>query len=443
MPGCPLRQWNIRRPGIPKGQNRKHWNAVTALKEPTTAEKMIKGLELCIPVLMGIFVFLNPFPHTTAVKEVCFYAAAFLSFVLAGFRKIDFSFRSPLTVPFVLFALWAFIGLFFALDRENSIHDYQTHLLKYLALYFILINAFHTRERLFRLSGIIIVSATLFSIGEIVYSYGILGRGISAKLVTGTPEVAVNWVGIIVIPAAILALRNVVTSQRRNVRVVSLVCCLSALAVCVMTQARSALLALFLSAAVLFFRNRKVLLACLGILLVFSMTPSMRARFTDMESVVARLSTYRITYQVIKDYPVMGIGFGMETYGNGKHIDLEAYSRRIPEKYRVYIYTDPHSMPFSVAVRTGLVGFALFLYILFASFRMGWERIRQGKDDQWGRPLMAALVAVLTIGLFEPFFSHVPEVIFFTLLAMITVVWKWGEPRAVQRGKQPLPAGPR
>jgi O-antigen ligase len=161
------------------------------------------------------------------------------------------------------------------------------------------------------------------------------------------------------------------------------------------------------------------------------MTPSMKGRFTDMESIFARLSTYSITYEVIKDYPVMGIGFGMETYGNGKYIDLEAYNKRIPEKYRGYIYTDPHSMPFSIAVRTGLIGFVLFLYLLYTSFKMGWISIRQGKDDQWGVRLISALVAILVIGLFEPFFSHVPEVVFFTLLAMITIVWKWGDIRAV------------
>jgi O-antigen ligase len=401
-------------------------------KELTTREKVFKGLNLCIPVLMGLFIFLNPFPHTTAVKEICFYSSVVMILILACFRRLDFSFRSPLTIPFLLFALWAFIGLFFALDRENSIHDYQTHLLKYLAFYFILINYFHSRERLFYLSGIIIISATLFSLGEIVYSYGILGHALSTKLVTGFSEVAVNWVGIIAVPAAIFSLHNIINEHRWKVKAVSVICCLSTFAICMLTQARSSVLALFLSVIILFFKNKKIMVACLAIVLIFTMTPSMKGRFTDMESIIARLSTYSITYEVIKDYPVMGIGFGMETYGNGKHIDLLAYSKKIPEKYRVYIYTDPHSMPFSVAVRTGLVGFVLFLYILFASFKMGWISIRQGRNDQWGVRLISALVAILVIGFFEPFFSHVPEVIFFTLLAMITIVWKSGDIRAAQ-----------
>ncbi len=86
------------------------------LNERSTREKIFKGLNLGIPALMGLFIFLNPFPHTTAIKEICFYSSVVMILILACFRKLDFSFRSPLTIPFLLFALWAFIGLFFALD---------------------------------------------------------------------------------------------------------------------------------------------------------------------------------------------------------------------------------------------------------------------------------------------------------------------------------------
>ena len=402
------------------------------LKGPMTREKILEGLNLCIPAFMGVFIFLNPFPYTTAVKEICFYGAVIMLLFLACFRRLEFSFRSPLTIPFLLFAAWAFIGLFFALDKQNSVHDYQTHLLKYLVFYFILINYFRSRERLFNLAGIIMISATLFSIGEIVYFYGILGNPLSVKLVTGLPEVAVNWVGIIVIPAAVFSLHNVIAEDRRHLKAVSVICLFSTFAICMLTQARSTVLALFLSITILCFRNKKIMMACLGIVLIFTMTTSINDRFTDVEPIIGRLGTYCITYEIIKDYPIMGIGFGMETYGSGKHIDLQAYNKRIPEKYRGYIYTDPHSMPFSVAVRTGLIGLVLCLYILFAAFRMGWTSIRQRKDDQWGRRLISAFVGVLVIGFFEPFFSHVPEVIFFTLLAMITIVWKWSDIRTEQ-----------
>jgi hypothetical protein len=302
-----------------------------------------------------------------------------------------------------------------------------------MVFYYILINYFHSRERLFYLSGIIIVSATLFSIGEIVYFYGILGHTLSTKLGTGIPEVAANWVGIIALPAAIFSLQNIIAENRLHVKAVSIICLFSTFVICILTQARSVVLALFLSVIILCFKNKKIMVACLGIILIFTTMTSIKDRFTYENPIIAlRLGIHYITYEIIKDYPIMGIGFGMETYGSGKYIDLKAYNKRIPEKYRGPIYTDPHSMLFSIAVRTGLIGLALFLYILFASFKMGWISIRQGKDDHWGRRLISAFVAVLVIGFFEPFFSHVPEVVFFTLLAMIAIVWKLGDIRAVQ-----------
>ena len=403
------------------------------MNELTKREKIFKGLNLGIPALMGLFIFLNPFPHTTGIKEICFYSSVVMILILACFRKLDFSFRSPLTIPFLLFALWAFIGLFFALDKENSIHDYQMHLLKYMVFYYILINYFNSRERLSYLSWIIIVSSTLFSIGDIVYFYGILGHTLSTKLVTGLPEVAVNWVGIIVVPAAIFSLHHIMVENRLYVKAISVIALFSTFTICILTQARSTVLALFLSVIILCFKNKKIMIAGLGIMLILTAMPSLKDRLTERDTILRRLSIHYLNCEIIKDYPVMGIGFGMEAYSSGKYIDLEAYSKRVPEKYRsLSIYSDPHSWPFSIAIRTGLIGLALFLYMLFACFKMGWISTRQGKDDQWGRRLIAAFVAVLVIGFFEPFFSHVPEVVFYTLLAMITIVWKLGDIRAVQ-----------
>jgi hypothetical protein len=82
------------------------------LSEQNTRENTSKILTLCGPVLMGIFLFFTPFSHTTAIKEICFYLSVFIVLILICFNKINFSFKSPLTLPFALFTIWAFIGLF-------------------------------------------------------------------------------------------------------------------------------------------------------------------------------------------------------------------------------------------------------------------------------------------------------------------------------------------
>ena len=396
--------------------------------EQSTKEKIFKILNLSVPILMGIFIFFNPFSHTTSIKEICFYSSLFIVLLLIFFKKIDFSFKSPLTLPFVLFVIWAFIGLFFALDKGNSIHDFRAYLLKYLVLYYILINSFNSRKRLVGLSWIIIISATIFSIGEIYYFYFMLGNSFSAKLVTGLPEIPVNWVGFITIPAAIFSLHHIITASNLYVKTISFISLFPLCILSVLTQARSVTLALFLSVIILCFKNKKILIACLGIILIVIYISPLKNRLIHANPITGlRLDINYTTLEIIKDFPIIGIGFGMQTYRNGKHINLEEYNKRVPEKYRQSsIHNDPHSMLPSIAVRTGLIGLALFLYILFVFFKMCWNCIRHGKDDfikNWGSCVAAMFVAVVVIGIFEPFFSHVPEVVFYTSFAMITTLW--------------------
>ena len=99
--------------------------------------ELSKFLEQSVPVLIGIFIFFNPFPHTTAFKEICYYTAVFFTIILVSSKKTNFDFKSPLILPFGLFVFWAFIGLFFALDKKNSIHDFYSHLLRYIILSFL------------------------------------------------------------------------------------------------------------------------------------------------------------------------------------------------------------------------------------------------------------------------------------------------------------------
>jgi hypothetical protein len=65
-------------------------------------------------------------------------------------------------------------------------------------------------------------------------------------------------------------------------------------------------------------RERGVLIATtvLSSILVITLTP-LKNRFTaDTVLRNERISTNLVTWEIIKDYPVFGIGFGMQTYDN-------------------------------------------------------------------------------------------------------------------------------
>ena len=421
--------------------------------------------------LMGIFIFFNPFPHTTSIQEISFYLSVFLVVlgIIAG--KIPFSFKSPLSLPLILFTLWAALGLIFALDKENSLHDFYSHLLKYLMLYYMLINAFNSKKRLEWLSWIIIVSATLFCVGALGYEYLILGENEeTTRFGVRFVQNHTNLMGVITLFAAILSTHHLAEKRRTwPYRSLFVFCLLALLAVTVLTQSRSNFVAMGMVAVILLSKYKKALLAFAVIfVLIVCLTP-MKERFFLSESkidskasILHRISIAYISCEIIKDYPIFGTGFGIKTFQNRKVIDPKAYNARLPKKYRMdvwaqrfphlkayeeelrknsgtdegspgesgiieYLFKRPHNMFLIIGVRMGLVGLLFFLYLWFIAGKMCWKAMRHGTNDflkGWGHCVMAAYVMFLVKGSLDPIFTHLTEVALFTILAMITIVWK-------------------
>ena len=390
--------------------------------------KLFESLNQSIPILLGIFIFFNPIPHTTSIKEICFFLSVFIVLVLLLFKKTKFSLKTPLLLPLGLFVGWAFLSIFFAVNKENSIHDFFSHLLKYIVLYYILINFFNSRKRLVALSWTIIISVSIFSIGGLFYYYFILGNSLATRYAVGLfPEVPINFIGIVTVFAIILSLYHIFKDINLYQKAVLIICLLPLFAATVLTQSRGTLIALTLATIVqLFPRNKRTVVVFLvGMLFVVAVSP-IKNRFT-FNSIFhnERISINYITNKVIKDYPITGIGFGMLTFVND--IDVVAYSKGVPDKlYTKYIHT-PHNMFLSIAVRVGLVGLALFLYIVFVFGKMCWQCIKYGKDDfirNWGHCSVSAFVAFFVIGIFEPvFLFHVTSIVFYVICSMITILW--------------------
>ena len=153
-----------------------------ALLSQLKNRQILALLNICIPILVGMFIFLNPYPHVTAIKEITFYGSVLLLLVLIFLKKEDFSLRTPLSIPFLLFVIWGFFGLFFALNKGNSIHDFFVHLIRYLLIFYLLFNFFATKERLLILIWTIIISTAVYSAGMLIDFYVMQGYNLSTKL---------------------------------------------------------------------------------------------------------------------------------------------------------------------------------------------------------------------------------------------------------------------
>lgn len=392
-------------------------------------ERIFSFLMATVPVLLGIYVFLIPIPHATTIKEICYYLAVVLVFVLVYFRRISFHQHTPLVVPAVIFLSWCVFGFFFAVNRENTLHDLYVHLLKYIFLYFMLVFFFSSPRKLSILSRLIVVSSAILFLGCLYYYYAVLGRPFTERYGLGFRELPTNQAGILALFAISLGVHNISQAKEWGEKIFFSCCIFPALAIIFLAQTRSVLLALLVSVVVVFFSKKKLLfgiLLFLGLVVAVSPVPE---RFKTNLSGIHRVKMGLIAWEVVKDYPLTGIGFGMRTFGD--NLDLQSYNAKLPEKFQGQeIVPDPHNMYTDIAVRTGIPGLIFFCWFIFTFFQMVRVLGRDnasGEIAPWSAAVFASGLSFFIIGFFEPVFNHYSESVLCVILAMGTILWRLHE----------------
>ena len=393
-------------------------------------EKIYTALNLSLPILAGIYIFLTTMP-LSAINEICYYLSVGILIFLLVSKKTAFTLRSPLTLPFVLFSLWAVIGLFFALDFNNTLHDLRIHLFRYLIIFYLLINYINTSKRLQILGWIIILSATISSIGAVIVYYFIEGLPFTERLGLNFKEMHTNTIGFFNVAGICLSLHYLYKSKNMFFKILLINCYALMTITTLLTQSRSSLIGLLAALIILCFHNwKKIVLVILTILIIIFLVPNSGKRSLDTNSYTndLRIKIYHLTFEVIKEHPVIGIGFGMQTYGNKNVLDLEKLNSKLPPEYqlKIFIPTAPHNTILDITVRMGVVGLLLFLSILTTSLWMLWKTLKITKDEyfeSWVICLLACYVSYIIMSLFSDATFGPKAVIFYTILAMITILW--------------------
>jgi O-antigen ligase len=394
-----------------------------------------RRLEQAVIALIGLFVFFTPFPHTTAIKEMTFYLPLAGMLYLAFSKKRIFSWSTPLTMPFAVLAAWSAAGLFFALDRTNTLHDIVSHLLKYYAVYFLVVQFYPSQKGFDTLARIIIASTALFSVGAIVYYYPVLGHSFSERLGHSGRfsffEMSANYMGFVTVFAALLSMNQFFKEDNRALKALLALCFIATVTATLLTQTRGAVIALVLAVVLFGMSNRRglaiaVLLPVLIASVIFASTGS-RERFS-MKSMQSneRIGIVLMYWEMIKEHPVKGIGFGMELLQKKEF--MMPYYERVPEADRdPGFHVSPHNFFLDITVRLGVVGLLLYLGIIFTAFRMIWQsrgRSAESTDKSDTLCLAASFGAVLVQSIFADTSFGAPAIVFYLHLAMITILWK-------------------
>ena len=389
-------------------------------------EKFFSILNFAIPILMGTYIFLNPLP-LSAVSEFCFYLSFSALILLLVFRKTAFTLQTPLTLPFVLFFLWAVFGLFFTLDFKNTLHDLRGHLLKYLIVFYLLVNYFNSQKKLEIISWIVIASATIFSIGAVIQYYFIEGFPFDARLGYTFKAMHTDYIGFVTVFAITLAFNKLQNSKAMTNTLLWVLCIIILSISTLLTQSRGTLIGLFASLVILCFSNKKVIVVVSAVLILAFFVPGLKDRVMKEGFQDIRIKMNRLTLEIIKEYPIAGIGFGMQIYGNKNVLDLEKFNKKLPPEHRQKrIITSPHNTIMDITVRTGIIGLVLFLNILFVSLLLLWKTFKMTKSQyfrSWAICLFACFISYLIPALFADTTFGPRVIIFYTMLAMITILW--------------------
>lgn len=395
----------------------------------TDAPRWVVRLYQVLPPALGLLVLLNPFPYLFSLKEALFYLPATLFLVSLAFYRRGLWLATPLAVPLALFSLWAVLGLSTALQPGPSVHDFFSHWIRYLLLYYLLVHFFRVERRLELLGRVLLVSGALFSAGIWIWWYLVEGHPLNTRLGLYWLRLATSVNGFTTVLTLILGVHTATTASDPRWRRAGGAAAAVGLIASVMSQSRSTLLGLSAAAVFLLFDRRRILVALmLVVTAVVVLTPVRQRIFTAGDHYTARLGQTRYYLEIVKDHPWTGIGFALDTMRDARYIDPDRYLARLPAGYRnpPHPYLWPHNLLLDLAVRTGVPGAVGMVLLLARAAWMALTMLRRGRSAgsrAWGRCLLAALAMFVVKAMFEPVFTHFCQTLLGTLLAMITIAW--------------------
>jgi O-antigen ligase len=113
------------------------------------------------------------------------------------------------------------------------------------------------------------------------------------------------------------------------------------------------------------------------------------------DSAAVRLGLWNIAWDLFKENPMIGVGFG----GFEFSVPEGNYSR----------WKDTHNYYAKMLAEQGIIGFGLFLLVLFLAFRSGWRLWKTGKEGfekGLGLGFMGCILALATTNVFGDRWSY-------------------------------------
>jgi len=244
-------------------------------------------------------------------------------------------------------------------------------------------------------------------------------------------EIPTNVIGVLTVYSALLCLFSLLENNPPAGKIIFAAALLLLTFATLATQTRSAFAALITGLIVATPRLKKGILLLTPLILLMVLFMPVKNRLSpqsliDKISSDDRINTWHTYYQILRDHPVTGIGFGFETYRDDAL--LAKYNARVPERYRLPVADKaPHNFLVDTAVRTGYVGLTLFMFIIIQILFTAGKLAFRGSNffiRNWGLAMLAAIASWIIQSLFENTLSGPPAVVLILIMAMTVILWR-------------------
>jgi heptosyltransferase-3/putative inorganic carbon (HCO3(-)) transporter len=370
--------------------------------------------------------FTSFFPKLSHYQEYAFFALLGVALCLAWVEKINPWIRTPIDLPLLGFLAWVLCTIPFAIDPAYSFSEWRKLLAHVLVFYWALFVLHrHGRVELSRQVIWAIVFGSIALSGFALVDFVVRGGTWRDRFVrAGAPGSDYNWLTtylVLVIPILIAWVMIHRTLLVRAIGILALA--LSGLAQ-VAAYTRAGWVAHFVQAVgfgVMVGRRRLVIgvlagaVAMGGGLLVVSKDGYQRS-MTDPWTLSARVKTWGLGLQQVIQHPLVGIGYGNNTFLKVYNAEIEADKGK---EERERLLPALHNTFAMVLMGSGLPAFILYIWMfvsIVSTLSRQWRRSMA--ENKW----LLLVVAVVTVGfatrnLFDYMFAGSLAYLFWILVA--------------------------
>lgn len=379
-----------------------------------------------------VTVFLTPLLPTMMVLGLVLFSA--LSLFLAKAKKQEpFFAKSSMNRPVFFFALLYVLSTAAAWGRGANI-QITAIILAFTLFSLVLVSAITTKEQLHYLLFFLLVGGVLTSfLGLFQYFFGPL-LGDSSWVDNDMFDISMrvyatfenpNILGayfLFVIPFALAAFFAV---KEPLLRLASLFALAIMALVLALTFSRGAYLGIVVAFAVFFvlLDRRMIFLGIIALVAAYFILPeAMLDRFFSIGNMEDTSTAYRVsiwlgTLDIVRDHLFLGIGPGLDTWE--RIYPLYAHAAAVAHH--------SHMLFLQVLTELGLVGFVLFLAILYQFYKNSFATFYRGTKEgrYWSMAAISAVSGFLVMGLAEyALFNYRLRLLFWFVLALGVLIGK-------------------